>query len=65
MRCSAAIQGESTTVLFGTQYGAHRIQENKTFDHAGGDVDLFDLNAGLFVPLPSPCHALSLAVHKI
>lgn len=77
-RCLAAIQGESTTVLFGTWCGTCRVQDNKMFDRsvlegtyytclavAGHDVDLFDLNAGLFVPLPPPCHAPSLAVHQI
>ena len=78
MRCLAAIQGESTTVLFGTQCGTRRVQDNKTFDRsvlegtycaclavAGRDVDLFVLDAGLFVPLPAACHAPSLAVHQI
>lgn len=77
MRCLAAIQGESTTVLFGTQRGIHRVRDNKTFDWtvleetrytclavAGRAVDLFVLDAGLFVPLPTLCHAPSLAVHK-
>lgn len=77
MRCLAAIQGESATALSGTQRGIHRVRDNKTFDWtvleetcytclavAGYAVDLFVLDAGLFVPLPAPCHAPSLAVHK-
>lgn len=64
MRHLAAIQGERTTVLFGTQCGTRRVQDNETFDRsvlegtyctclavAGRNVDLFLMQVYLF-PYP-------------